>query len=161
MVPMSQLLERRVVKCPYNLAQRYLAQNVGARAVSGEPSTLELEVELPGVELVKHVIVTFGAAVDPMHFDEPWRISWKPQSGPYPQFDGELTVRADETYSTSRLELKGSYWPPGGALGAAFDWALGGRIASATASALLQRIGAEMESRYAADERAKERSATS
>ena len=157
---MSELLERRVVGCPYTLAQRYLAESVAAQAASGEPSRLDLTLTVPGGELVKQVIVTYGAAVDPMAFDQPWRIHWTPEAGPYPQFEGLLTVRADETYQAAQLELEGSYLPPGGALGAAFDWAVGGRIASATAQALLERIGAEMESHYARDERAKERSAS-
>ena len=63
------------------------------------------------MELVKNVTVSFGAATDPMHFDQPWRIHWKPQAGPYPEFDGELTVRADETYKSALLELAGSYRP--------------------------------------------------
>jgi hypothetical protein len=107
------------------------------------------------MELSKAVTVTFGAAVDPMHFDQPWRIHWTPESGLYPQFEGELTVRADETYETSRLELRGSYSPPGGIAGAAFDWVVGARIASATARALLAHIGDEMETRYQHDEKAK------
>jgi hypothetical protein len=153
---MSQLFERHIVRCPYHLAQRYLADSVGSRAASGEESLLTLTVSGPGLELVKDVIVTFSPAVDPMHFDQPWRLHWKPEAGPYPEFDGELTVRADETYKTSLLELQGSYRPPGGALGAAFDWAAGSRIASATARALLQRIGDEMESHYQRDEQAKQ-----
>ena len=152
---MSELLERRVVRCPYHLAQRYLSQSVGARAASGEPGTLSLSLSVPGGELIKEVTVSYGAAIDPMHFDQPWHVHWKPKAGPYPEFDGELTVRADETYESSRLELKGSYRPPGGALGGAFDWAVGNRIATATAQALLERIGGEMESRYASDERSK------
>ena len=151
--PMSDLLERRVVLCPYNLAQRYLSQIVGARAGAAGPLTLTLA--LPGAELVKQVIVTYGTAVDPMHFDEPWHVHWKPKAGPYPEFDGELTVRADETYESCRLELRGAYRPPAGALGAAFDHAVGNRIAAATAQAFLERIGAELVARYAADERAK------
>ncbi|MBV8197009.1 MAG: hypothetical protein JO263_02650 [Candidatus Eremiobacteraeota bacterium] len=153
---MSQLSESRGVRCPYHLAQRYLAEIVGARAQSGEESVLTLRVSGPGIDLAKDVMVTFGEAVDPMHFDQPWRIHWKPQAGPYPEFDGELTVRADETYKTSLLELRGSYRPPGGALGAAFDWAAGSRIATATAQALLQRVGDGMEARYQRDERAKQ-----
>lgn len=153
MRPMSELLERRVVLCPYNLAQGYLARIVGARA--GAPGPLTLTLSLPGAELVKEVIVTYDAAVDPMHFDQPWHIHWKPKAGPYPEFDGELTVRADETYASCRLELKGSYRPPGSAAGAAFDRVVGNRIAQATAQGLLERIGAELEARYAADERTK------
>jgi len=153
---MSELLERRIVRCPYNLAQRYLAQSIGSRAASGEAGPLTLSLAVPGGALTKDVVVTFGAAVDPMHFDEPWHIHWKPQEGPYPEFDGVLTVRADEDYESSQLELKGSYRPPGGVLGAAFDWALGSRIATATAQTLLARVGAGMEARYAGDEQAKE-----
>ncbi len=158
---MSQLLERRVVRCPYHLAQRYLADSVGPRAGSGAEGPLELTVSGPGIELTKSVVATFAPATDPMHFDQPWGLRWKPQSGPYPEFEGELTVRADETYETSLLELRGSYRPPGGALGAAFDWAAGARIATATARELLARIGYEMESRYQRDEEAKQRSSAS
>ena len=152
---MSELLERRNVRCPYHLAQRYLSQAVGTQAETGLPDRLTLTLAVPGGELVKEVIVTFATATDPMHFDQPWHIHWKPQAGPYPEFDGELTVRADENYEGCRLELSGTYRPPGGSLGAAFDWAVGGRIASATARALLDRIGSQMETRYAKDEAAK------
>lgn len=150
---MSDLLEHRFVHCPYNLAQAYLAHIVGAHA--GAPGPLTLTLPLLGAELVKEVIVTYDAAVDPMHFDQPWRVHWKPKAGPYPEFDGELTVRADETYASCRLELQGTYRPPGAALGVAFDHAVGNSIARATAQALLERIGAELEARYAADERTK------
>jgi hypothetical protein len=152
---MSHLSEHRVVQCPYHLAKRYLGDEVRDLATSRKQSHLTLILSMPGLELVKGVLVTFGPSADPMHFDEPWHIHWKPQAGPYPEFDGELTVRADETYESARLELTGSYRPPGGALGAAFDWAAGSRIASATAGALLARLGDEMKSRYEADEQAK------
>lgn len=150
---MSQILERRLVACPYNLAQGYLAHAIGPHVSSPGPLTLTLS--LPGADLVKEVIVTYDAGFDPMHFDEPWSVHWKPKAGPYPEFDGELTVRADETYAESWLELRGSYRPPGGALGTAFDAAVGNRIARATAQALLGRFGSQMEARYAADEKSK------
>ena len=158
---MAELLESHIVLCPYNLAQGYLAENVGARAASGEQGLLTLTAPAPGIELAKDVIVSFGSAVDPMHFDQPWRIHWKPQSGLYPEFEGELTVHADETYKTSRLELRGSYRPPGGIAGAAFDFVAGGRIARSTAQALLRRLGNEMETRYQHDEQAKRDPTTS
>ena len=153
---MSTLTELRVVRCPYHLAQRYLAQIIGAPAASGQAGPLTLTLALPGVELAKQVVVTYGSAVDPMHFDQPWHTHWKPESGPYPEFDGELTVRADEDWESALLELKGTYEPPGGVLGAAFDWGVGSRIASATAQALLERLGSEIESRYTRDERSKQ-----
>jgi hypothetical protein len=150
---MSEILERRVVGCPYHLAQNYIERIIGSQIES--PSPLTLTLSLPGAELVKEVAVTYGHAVDPMHFDEPWSVHWKPKAGPYPEFDGELTVRADETYASSLLELRGAYRPPGGIAGAAFDAAIGNRIARATAQSLLERLGAELESRYAAEEKSK------
>lgn len=158
---MSELRETHVVRCPYHLAQRYLSDSVREFAESGEQRPLTLTVPGPGIELTKGVIVGFGPGADPMHFDQPWRIHWKAQSALYPEFEGELTVRADETYETSRLELRGSYRPPGGIAGAAFDLVVGGRIASATAVALLHRIGDEMQTRYQHDEQAKRDSTTS
>ncbi len=155
---MSELLERRIVRCPYHLAQRHLARAVAAR--TGAPGTLTLTAALPGADLVREVVVTYDAANDPMHFDQPWRLHWKPKAGPYPEFDGELTVRADENYETSQLELRGSYRPPGGVLGAAFDATIGRRIATVTAQALLERIASELETAYLRDEQSKS-SATS
>ena len=152
---MSELLERRYCRCPYHLARRYLAEAVRGSAKSGQADHLILRLAVPGGELVKDVVVTFGKSADPMHFDEPWHIHWRPQAGPYPEFDGQLTVRSDESYETALLELRGSYRPPGGAIGAAFDWAVGSRIASSTAQALLERLGSQMESRYTSDEAAK------
>jgi len=156
---MSQLLERRVVRCPYHLARGYLHDSVADQAQSGKEGKLRLTASVPGVALEKEVLVTFAGAIDPMHFDQPWHIHWKPQAGPYPEFDGELTVRSDETYRSSVLELCGRYRPPGGVLGAAFDWAAGSRIARITARELLQRIGTEMEARYDRDEGAKGKTA--
>lgn len=156
---MSQLIERRFVRSPYHLAQRHLAEIIGPGLDSHGP--LRLTLPLSSASLVKDVVVTYEAAIDPMRFDQPWRVRWAPKAGPYPKFDGELTVRADENYETSQLELKGSYRPPGGILGAAFDRALGERIASATAQALLERLAGELELRYDGDEEDKERAASS
>ena len=80
---------------------------------SGKESHLTLTISVPGLELVKDVLVTFGPSVDPMHFDQPWHIHWKPQAGPYPEFDGELTVRADETYESALPRVDGLVSPAG------------------------------------------------
>jgi hypothetical protein len=155
---MSELSESRVVHCPYNLAQRYLADSIGPQAASGARTTLTLTAPMPGLELAKDVVVTFSPGVDPMHFDQPWRVHWTAQDRRYPDFDGELTVRADETYETSLLELRGSYRPPGGMVGAAFDLVAGSHIASATGRALIKRVGDEMEKHYQHDEQEKHKS---
>ena len=153
---MSKVFERRAVACPYTLAKGYLAAELSERARTGQPSVLTLRAAVAGADFARAVVVTYAAGSDPMHFDEPWRVHWTPEGGgPYPDFEGELTVRADYDYSSSILELAGEYQPPGGALGAAFDHTIGSRIASATASDLLAEIGARMEARYHGDELAK------
>jgi hypothetical protein len=150
---MAELNETRDLQCPYHLAQGYLFQSLSGRAASGEATTLTLSVPLPGVALRKDVAVTFGKGTDPMHFDQPWSVRWTPVGGgPYPDFDGELTVRAGEDYTAAVLELKGTYRPPGGVAGAAFDAVAGGRIAAATAQHLLEDVGNEMEARYRREE---------
>ncbi len=153
---MSDLLERFFVKCPYNLAQGYLADDMKSRAATGAAVTIMLRAPIGSTDLTKDVVVTIGAGIDPMHFDQPWKIHWTPKGGgPYPDFDGELTVRADETYSSAILELRGTYRPPAGPLGAAFDHVVGQRIATATAQALLGELARGMETRYHRDEQAK------
>ncbi|HTX59095.1 MAG TPA: hypothetical protein VMH02_05405, partial [Verrucomicrobiae bacterium] len=104
----------------------------------------------------KQVSVTVSPGQDPMHLEHPWNVSWTPSGGgPYPDFEGHLTVRADEDYKTCILELEGTYTPPLGAVGAAFDAMIGSRIASATARELLQRFGAMMVEQYVKNEAGK------
>jgi len=147
---MSKLLESLVIECPYDLARHYLAASVASQAACGEDQPLPLTVAMPmpGVELSKIVAVTYATARDPKRKDQPWHIHWRADGGPYPEFDGELTVRAEATPSRARLELKGSYRPPGGVLGKAFDMAAGSHIASETAKAFLKRLGDDMEAHH-------------
>ncbi len=152
---MSKLHESLVVECPYDFARHDLAARVASAAACGEDLPLSLTAPLPGIELSKTVAVTYSTARDPKRSDQPWHIHWKADSGAYPQFDGELTVRAGETASKARLELHGSYSPPGGALGKAFDVAAGSRIASETAKVFLRRLGDDIEAHYRQHEEAK------
>jgi hypothetical protein len=67
-------------------------------------------------------------------------VSWTPKDGgPYPSFSGTLSV-AQDAAGWSRIEIDGSYRPPFGVAGAAFDAAVGHRIAQGTASELLAEI---------------------
>ena len=67
-------------------------------------------------------------------------ISWAPKDGgPYPTFNGTLSI-AEDAVGWSRIEIDGSYRPPFGIAGVAFDAALGHRIAQGTASELLGEI---------------------
>lgn len=153
---MSELYEYRVVNCPYKIAREYLAADIAGQARADTPDTLTLRAPLAGAQVAKQVVVRFTRAADPMHFDQPWGVQWTPEGGgPYPDFDGQLTVRADEDYKTAILELSGQYRPPGGVFGAAFDRVVGSKIASATAQSLLADLAAGMEERFAKAERAK------
>ncbi len=155
---MSNLYQRRYLKCPYNRARELLAQDLENAAQTGQERTLRLTLAVPAMantEIGKNVIVAVKSAEDPTHFDQPWQLHWEPESGPYPTFDGMLTIHADETYTTSILQLKGAYKPPLGVIGAAFDNMLGSRIAHETARELLRKIAARIETTYNTQEAAK------
>ena len=157
---MSTLSVRHFTRCPYSRARGSLEQALAALADNRQTQTLTLSVPLGKDEaagaLRKDVIVSYARSADPQHFDQPWTIHWKPTpGGVYPDFNGELTVRAADTHSNCFLELEGEYTPPLGAIGAAFDAALGNRIATATGAQLLATIGEAMEQQYQREEAAK------
>jgi hypothetical protein len=155
---MTHLHEHRFLKCPYSRARTYLRDALESIAQNRDPQKLTLRVPFRAGDLglKKDVIVTYSPANDPMHFDEPWHVRWKPDGGgPYPEFEGELTIRADEDYPTSILELTGAYTAPLGIAGAAFDAVAGSKIAAATAQDLLRTIGEAMERRYRDEEAVK------
>jgi hypothetical protein len=158
---MSKLYQRRYLKCPYKRAKELLGGALEAAATSGEAELLRLELPIAeGAAIGKNVLVSFERGSDPMHFDEPWNVRWEPSPGGiYPTFSGTLTIRADDTYDTSMLELTGSYEPPLGLAGAAFDALAGSRIAHGTARELLRRIGGTIEAQYDAGEAQKSASA--
>jgi hypothetical protein len=67
-------------------------------------------------------------------------VSWAPKDGgPYPSFAGTLSVAEDAT-GWSRIEIDGTYSPPFGIAGAAFDAAVGHRIAQGTVTELLAEL---------------------
>ena len=81
------------------------------------------------------------------------------EPGPFPLFAGELQVENAEDYDAFWLVLDGSYEPPFGIAGAAFDRIVGVRIATICARNLLAHIAETIESHYGADEARKAASA--
>jgi hypothetical protein len=78
-----------------------------------------------------------------------YTVHWEAEDGgPYPSFDGELTVDADENFNGFWIVLTGAYIPPGGTAGQLFDLAVGNRIAKNTARGLLREIRVEIEAHY-------------
>ena len=155
---MTHIYERIFLKCPYIRAREYLRDSLEAAVDGKTVQSLPLTAPLafvPGT-LEKNVLVRYERGKDPLHFDEPWDVYWTPEGGgPYPDFAGTLTVRADESYRAAVLELQGDYVPPFGTVGRAFDMVLGAKIASATAKDLLRQIARVMEERYLSEEAAK------
>jgi hypothetical protein len=73
-------------------------------------------------------------------------IEWTAGTRLFPQFHGTLRLRIDTVESTL-LTLEGSYRPPFGPAGLAFDRLLGRRIARSTMRELLERLALAMEQR--------------
>ena len=151
---MSSLYQRRYLNCPYKRAKELLAEAVPQAATSADGQLLRLRLPVAeGASLSKEVLIVLEPGSDPMHFDQVWNVRWEPVTGGvYPSFAGTLTVRADERYETSILELAGAYQPPLGAVGAAFDSVVGSRIAHATAREFLRVIGSDIEDRFRKEE---------
>lgn len=85
-------------------------------------------------------------ADDPLKFDERLRVQWTPKAGaPYPEFIGEIVLRADPAIGVPVLELSGDYLPPFGPPGRAFDLLVGTKIASATARNVLRKMADAIE----------------
>jgi hypothetical protein len=155
----TTIYERQLTNCPYVRARGYLHEEIEGSIHNAGATTLPLKATLPLLKgaLEKDVLVSYRKGEDPLRFDEPWLVHWTPEGGgPYPDFDGELTVRADESYRRAVLELRGEYKPPLGTFGQAFDLVLGAKIAARTARALLQEIARVMEERFHGEESLKQ-----
>jgi hypothetical protein len=121
-----------------------------------QPHVLMLQAFWGGTQLAENVVVGPRHTAT-RHPEEPWKVHWAPRDGgPYPIFDGELTVRADNGFDSSILDLSGYYRVPGIAEHA-IDAALAKCIASTTAATLLADIANELEERFRAEVEEKKR----
>lgn len=137
----TYIYELMLLRCPYVRARDYLHDGC----------------LLPLSE--KNVLVRYERGKDPLRFHEPWNVFWEPENGkPHPGFAGQLTLRAHETFCSSMLELHGNCAPPL-ASGGSLDIALATKLTSATARALLARIGKRIEHRYTKEETQREQAA--
>lgn len=108
----------------------------------GLPSQLALE---------RDVVATLTRLPDEENPATGFHLEWAAAGGgPYPRFTGWLFLYRGAGDATSLLDLEGTYTAPFGAVGALFDAAIGKNIAEATAAALLDDIGAQIEGRAAA-----------
>jgi hypothetical protein len=152
---MSDLHEYVTLRCPFERVpeylERYLSEHGGK---DGGAATLPVHVEIGDLTLERDVLATLQPKPAYPGY-ELMRIEWEPKDGgPYPSFSGTLSI-ADEGSGFSRIDLDGSYAPPLGPLGVAFDAALGHRFAHETVVDLLGRLKKACEARHAAESGAK------
>jgi hypothetical protein len=131
---MSTIRDFTTVACPFDeVPDRLQAHFAGGTAV------LPLRVKVGDLKIERDV--EFHLKSKPAYPGyKLLDVSWAPKDGgPYPAFAGTLSV-AQEAVGWSRIEIDGSYSPPFGIAGAAFDAAIGHRIAQGTASELLGEL---------------------
>ncbi|GAC1565861.1 MAG: hypothetical protein NVS3B17_23490 [Vulcanimicrobiaceae bacterium] len=153
---MSNISERTTVHCSVNQAARHLTRYFAARGNSeGDSARVHLRAEVPipgvrgGVGLERTAIATLSPSHTPGDMLPHYAVTWLPEmSGPYPRFAGTLSVAGDEDYDSFDLVLEGSYQPPLGAVGVAFDAVVGHRIAQSTARNLLATIADSIEADF-------------
>lgn len=150
---MTAIVEKELVHAPLASASPLLQAYFSAHPA---PSGDGARVVLRAGEVAQPAIVTLHPNHKPADMTPRYRVHWEAEAGgPYPVFDGELTIGADEDDHAFWLVLDGRYAPPGGAAGAVFDAVVGHRIAAASARGLLGEMRAEIESVFKAEERAK------
>lgn len=135
---MTHVYERLYLNCPYTRAREYLR------------AELEDTADFKTMQFAAFgLLVRYRRGRDPLHFDEPWEVYWTPEDGgPFPDFSGEIAVRAEGKHFGVMLEISGDYSPPFGAAGRVFDMAEGAKFASAASRALLRHLAERVEARF-------------
>lgn len=98
---------------------------------------------LPGdLAIEKSAVVLARTVRDDANLNDDLAVEFSPSAAPgwFPTFRGVLDVFPGEKDGESIVELTGSYDPPFGAAGEAFDAALGHLIAQRSIASLLQQI---------------------
>jgi hypothetical protein len=146
--------EKSLVHAPLGSANRFLERYFAAHAA---PHGEGARVVLRAGDLAMPAVVTLVAAKRAGDMNPRYAVHWEAEKpGPYPVFDGELTIDGDEDYNAFWLVLDGGYRPPGGLAGGVFDAVMGHRIAETVTRGLLDAMGSEIEGYFAEEERAKQ-----
>jgi len=133
------------VECASGDAASYIAdffEQVGAPGGGG--AVLTLYIKLGDASISHDVIAKLTTPKGSPGFRE-MGVTWTPKDGgPYPDFEGTLTL-SDQSANSSTLTLRGRYGPPGGLPGAAFDAVVGRHLATASLNALLATLKSAIE----------------
>jgi hypothetical protein len=157
---MTTLHLSRPVACVVGQAPQYLDRFFAEHA-KGDAAVLALRAPfvipgLPEMTLTRDSVVRIARANHRGEMIARYDVSWQPSGGgPFPSFTGSLSIPNAEDYENCFLQLDGSYEPPLGKLGAAFDAVVGHAVAESTGRDLLERIGTYLEQSCRATEAAK------
>ena len=149
---MTNISEAVYVDCPPERAKAYLLKHFENPDQNAERATIRLSASIGAaagthVTVARDAIATLAPAPGGNGLEYRVRIEWTPTTKePLPKFNGVFHVQWDEEYGRCRLVLEGSYEPPLGLIGKAFDAAVGHKIAQDTARSLLEQLRTEIES---------------
>ncbi len=142
---MTEITGDVIVECASGEAASYLAdffEQVGVPGGGG--AMLTLYIKLGDASISHDVIAKLTAPKGSPGFRE-MGVTWTPKDGgPYPDFEGTMTL-TDQSANSSTLTLSGRYGPPGGIAGAAFDAVVGRHMATASLKALLTTLKSAIE----------------
>lgn len=129
--------------------QSMLALEKFFESLRGKDGVSRLRLRVPtgaaarGLALEREVWVEARRARGEAGLNDLMLITWVPEgTGVFPAFEGILIVRSENGTS---IELDGTYTPPFGPAGQAFDATIGHRIAKSTARELLKDLKAAVE----------------
>ena len=148
---MSNLNQTIEVECPTFYTLHHVERFFTVARRDHKPGTLTLRLDLsslkvPGSSQASHTVKVAHEIVGEKGAKR-LGLSWDPQDQTVPRFEGTLSCAATEPGKTA-ITLDGTYTPPLGVAGKAFDLVVGNRIATATANALLEDIKTFVESDY-------------
>jgi hypothetical protein len=145
---MAEIHDRAQVDCPLEQAADLLTVLFARRgALAGEGAVMTIQVPIVDVAVARGIEVNFSPHPEHSHYRK-LNVAWAPSGGgPYPTFEGIVSFERAGQSQTS-IVLDGTYEPPGGVVGKAFDAVVGHRIAAAAVRALLEALKRELEAAY-------------
>jgi hypothetical protein len=149
----TSISERALIHAPLGAADGLLAGFFAAHPARTDTGARLIfhagNIETPAIVLV-------AAAHMPGDMTPRYTVHWESDGHTgFPVFEGVLTVDADEDYDAFWLRITGTYRPPAGIIGAAFDAVIGNRLAAETAHNLLAEIRDAVEAVFHQQERSK------
>jgi hypothetical protein len=152
---MTAVQERLYVEAPYVQTVGVFERRLGI-APGTDHGECMLTLGFPvgkDHEIARTVTAKTQRLAGAANYTSRYRVAWDAgrtaRGIPTPAFEGTLTIAAGEDYDETALEIAGSYDPPGGPAGQAFDELLGRRVMHATMSALLAGVGEELRAAHA------------